>query len=103
MEPMWHPSWEPFWQAVDQVQLPLHFHTFPTTPPRARQEAPQVRRAAMFTGVSAFQRGLIHGLGPRDLAGWARHPEAAVGVRRQALRADFGLTPAEAAVAVEIL
>ena len=31
MEPMWHPSWEPFWQAVDEVQLPLHFHTFPTT------------------------------------------------------------------------
>jgi predicted TIM-barrel fold metal-dependent hydrolase len=60
MEPMWHPSWEPFWQAVDEVQLPLHFHTFPTTPPRARQEAPQVRRAAMFTGVSAFQMGLIH-------------------------------------------
>jgi predicted TIM-barrel fold metal-dependent hydrolase len=60
MEPMWHPSWEPFWQAVDDVQLPLHFHTFPTTPPRARQEAPRVRRAAMFTGVSAFQMGLIH-------------------------------------------
>jgi predicted TIM-barrel fold metal-dependent hydrolase len=60
MEPMWHPSWEPFWQAVDEVQLPLHFHTFPTTPPRARNEAPQVRRAAMFTGVSAFQMGLIH-------------------------------------------
>ena len=60
MEPMWHPSWEPFWKAVDEVQLPLHFHTFPTTPPRARQEAPQVRRAAMFTGVSAFQMGLIH-------------------------------------------
>src|SRR5215467_14123481 len=51
MEPMWHPSWEPFWQAVDEVQLPLHFHTFPTTPPRARQETPNVRRAAMFTGV----------------------------------------------------
>src|SRR6516164_8769357 len=47
-------------RAVDEVQLPLHFHTFPTTPPRARQEAPQVRRAAMFTGVSAFQMGLIH-------------------------------------------
>jgi predicted TIM-barrel fold metal-dependent hydrolase len=57
---MWHPSWEPFWKAVDEVQLPLHFHTFPTTPPRARQEAPNVRRAAMFTGVSAFQMGLIH-------------------------------------------
>jgi len=35
MEPMWHPSWEPFWQAVDEVQLPLHFHTFPTIPPCA--------------------------------------------------------------------
>jgi hypothetical protein len=57
MQPMWHPSWEPFWQAVDEVQLPLHLRTFPTTPPRARQEAPKVRRAAMFTGVSAFQIG----------------------------------------------
>jgi hypothetical protein len=36
MEPMWHPSWEPFWQVLDEVQLPLHFHTFLTTPPRAR-------------------------------------------------------------------
>ena len=43
-----------------KCNLPLHFHTFPTTPPRARQEAPHVRRAAMFTGVSAFQMGLIH-------------------------------------------
>jgi predicted TIM-barrel fold metal-dependent hydrolase len=42
------------------VQLPLHFYTFLTTAPRARQEAPQVRRAAMLTGVSAFQMGLIH-------------------------------------------
>ena len=37
MEPMWHPSWEPFWKAVDDVDLPLHFHTFPTTPPRAHR------------------------------------------------------------------
>ena len=29
-------------------------------PRRARQEAPQIRRATMFTGVSAFQMGLIH-------------------------------------------
>ena len=33
----------------------LHFHTFPTTTLRARQEAPKVRRTAMFTGVSAFR------------------------------------------------
>ena len=30
MEPMWHPVWEPLWQAVNEVNLPLHFHTFPS-------------------------------------------------------------------------
>ncbi len=61
MEPMWHPVWEPLWNAVEDVQLPLHFHTFPTTSPRAREGVSgQVRRAAMFTGVSAFQMGLIN-------------------------------------------
>src|SRR6185312_15853048 len=33
MEPMWHPMWDPLWKAVNDVQLPLHFHTFPTVPP----------------------------------------------------------------------
>ena len=38
MEPMWHPVWEPLWKAVNDVNLPLHFHTFPAVPPgRARQ------------------------------------------------------------------
>ena len=55
-EPMWHPRWEPFWQAVDEVQLPPQFHSFPTNPP----EAPPVRRAAMFTGVLAFRMSIIH-------------------------------------------
>ncbi|MGB0555596.1 MAG: amidohydrolase family protein, partial [Alphaproteobacteria bacterium] len=50
MDPMWHPSWDPLWKAVDEVQLPLHFHTFPTTDPKAREQASgQVRRAALFT------------------------------------------------------
>src|SRR5215470_2008209 len=39
MEPMWHPVWEPLWKAVNDVQLPLHFHTFPTTSPKAREMA----------------------------------------------------------------
>src|ERR1044072_9652360 len=38
MEPMWHPVWEPLWQAVSDVDLPLHFHTFPSTPPGAREK-----------------------------------------------------------------
>ena len=33
MEPMWHPVWEPLWKAVNDVSLPLHFHTFPALPP----------------------------------------------------------------------
>ena len=61
MEPMWHPCWDPLWEAVNEVELPLLFHTNPTTPPQAREQSSGlVRRAAMFTGVSAFQMGLIH-------------------------------------------
>jgi hypothetical protein len=65
-------------QAVDKVQLPLHFHTFPTTPPRARQEAPQVRRAAMFTGVS----GISDGAHPHHRGDGQYSKSQPVGVRR---------------------
>ncbi|MGE0419935.1 MAG: amidohydrolase family protein [Acetobacteraceae bacterium] len=80
MEPMWHPCWEPMWKAVSEVNLPLHFHTFPTTPPRAREETEaRVRRAAMFTGVSAFQMGLIHILAAMMGAGvFERYPNLKV-------------------------
>src|SRR6266478_3175993 len=61
MEPMWHPVWEPLWKAVEDVQLPLHFHTFPSTPRSVREQAPQSsRRAAQFTGVAGFQMNLIN-------------------------------------------
>jgi len=61
MDPMWHPSWEPLWQAVNEVGLPLHFHTFPTMPPSVREKATGLtRRAAMFTSVSGFQMNLIN-------------------------------------------
>jgi predicted TIM-barrel fold metal-dependent hydrolase len=80
MEPMWHPIWEPLWKAVADVDLPLHFHTFPTTAPRSRTEARQVQRAAMFTGVSAFQMGLIHIMAGMMGAGvFERHPNLRIG------------------------
>ena len=61
MEPMYDPVWEPLWQAVNEVNLPLHFHTFPSTPPGIRDKAaPRVRRSALFTGVSSFQMNLIN-------------------------------------------
>ena len=79
MEPMWHPDWEQLWQAVNDVELPLHFHTFPTTPPRSRTEARHVQRAAMFTGVSAFQMGLIHIIAAMMGAGvFERYPDLRV-------------------------
>ena len=61
MEPMWHPVWEPLWQAVNEVGLPLHFHTFPSLPPGViDQQKGLVRRAAFFTAVSSFQLNLIN-------------------------------------------
>ena len=85
MDPMWHPVWEPLWQAVQEVNLPLHFHTFPTTAPEARaQTSGQVRRAAMFIGVSAFQMGLINILAALMGAGvFERLSEPARVVRRE--------------------
>jgi predicted TIM-barrel fold metal-dependent hydrolase len=61
MEPMWHPCWEPLWQAVNEVNLPLNFHTFPALPPGVREkQVGLTRAAALFTTVSGFQMNLIN-------------------------------------------
>ena len=61
MEPMWHPVWEPLWKAVNDVSLPLHFHTFPAVPPGVLdQHTGLTRRAAFFTVVSGFQMNLVN-------------------------------------------
>jgi predicted TIM-barrel fold metal-dependent hydrolase len=61
MEPMWHPDWEPLWQAVNDVGLPLHFHTFPALPPGVLdKQTGRTRRAAFFTVVSGFQMNLVN-------------------------------------------
>src|SRR5712692_8057170 len=61
MEPMWHPMWEPLWQAVNDVGLPLHFHTFPSLPPGVRErQTGLTRRAAFFTSVAGFQMNLVN-------------------------------------------
>src|SRR6201987_452122 len=61
MEPMWHPYWEPLWQAVSDVQLPLHFHTFPTVPPNTiEKHGGRVGRSVFFTVVSGFQMNLVN-------------------------------------------
>ena len=58
---MWHPIWEPLWQAVNEVNLPLHFHTFPSLPPgsaRPADGAHPPRR--LLHGVSGFQMNLVN-------------------------------------------
>src|SRR5437870_996822 len=61
MEPMWHPMWEPLWKAVNDVRLPLHFHTFPATSDKMRaQYTGKTARAIFFATVSAFQMNLIN-------------------------------------------
>ncbi|HUN52538.1 MAG TPA: amidohydrolase family protein [Candidatus Sulfotelmatobacter sp.] len=61
MEPMWHPMWEPLWKAVNEVQLPLHFHTFPATSPQVMERhGGQTRRAIFFSIVSGFQMNLVN-------------------------------------------
>ena len=61
MEPMWHPMWDPLWQAVNEVQLPLHFHTFPTVPPGTiEKHGGTVGRRVFFTVVSGFQMNLVN-------------------------------------------
>jgi predicted TIM-barrel fold metal-dependent hydrolase len=61
MNPMWHPMWEPLWQAVSEVNLPLHFHTFPSLPQHVRDaQTGLTRRAAQFTSVAGFQMNLIN-------------------------------------------
>jgi len=61
MEPMWHPVWEPLWKAIHEVELPLHFHTFPALPPGVLdKQSGRTRRAAFFTVVSGFQMNLVN-------------------------------------------
>jgi len=60
MDPMWHPSVEPLWQAVNEVGLPLHFHTSRPCRERAgKGDWPHEARRALHA-VSGFQMNLIN-------------------------------------------
>ena len=59
MVPLWHPHWEPVWQAISDVDLPMHFHTFPSVPGNIPAFDPEHRPARLFTMVSTFQVNLF--------------------------------------------
>src|SRR5258708_36884714 len=61
MHHRWHQMWEPVWKALNDVQLPLHFHTFPNVPPDMIQKhGGRVGRSVFFTVVSGFQMNLVN-------------------------------------------
>jgi predicted TIM-barrel fold metal-dependent hydrolase len=62
MEPMYHTVWDPFWKAINDVNLPLHFHTFPAIPVAQREKIKGMpfSDAAHFTSVAGFQMNLIN-------------------------------------------
>jgi predicted TIM-barrel fold metal-dependent hydrolase len=61
MEPMWHPQWEPLWQAIDEVDLPLHFHTFPSVSPKLREQYTGLtQRAIGYSSLCLFQMTLAN-------------------------------------------
>jgi len=59
MVQLWHPQWEPVWKAIADVDLPMHFHTFPTVPANMPAMESEHRPAMLFTMVSTFQINLF--------------------------------------------
>jgi predicted TIM-barrel fold metal-dependent hydrolase len=61
MEPLWHPQYEPLWEAINEVGLPLHFHTFPQIPPSLRDKYQGLTQRAMrYSSICMFQITLGH-------------------------------------------
>jgi len=59
MTPMWHPMWDPLWEAVNETQLPLHFHTFPAVDPELRKQLElPIQRRMTYSGLCRFQMTL---------------------------------------------
>src|SRR5206468_4050510 len=59
MEPMWHPCWEPLWEAINEVGIPLHFHTFPSVSPKLREQYTGLTlRALSYSSLCLFQMTL---------------------------------------------
>ena len=59
MEPMWHPLWEPLWEAINEVGIPLHFHTFPSVSPKLREQYTGLtQRALAYSALCLFQMTL---------------------------------------------
>ena len=54
MNPLWDPYWEPLWAAVNELDLPMHFHTIGTDHPETQGFPLQVQRAAWAVFITGF-------------------------------------------------
>jgi predicted TIM-barrel fold metal-dependent hydrolase len=55
MKPVFDPSWAPLWQVLNEVKLPVHFHTIGGRPPDFAKMAPLQRRQAFAVFITGFQ------------------------------------------------
>ena len=56
MTPLYEPEWEPLWQAVNEVALPMHFHTTGGGKKRPTDHLPlRAQRAAAACSITGFQ------------------------------------------------
>lgn len=56
MQPMWDPCWDLLWQTIDEVNLPLHFHAFPTFAQMNKYSlSGEMLIRQRFTGLAMFQ------------------------------------------------
>src|SRR5207245_3900971 len=54
-------QWEPLWAAIDEVGIPLHFHTFSSVSPALREKYTGLtQRALMYSGLCLFQMTLAN-------------------------------------------
>ena len=56
MTPLYEPVWDPLWQAVNEVKLPVHFHTTGGGKKRPVDHLPvRAQRAAAAVSITGFQ------------------------------------------------
>jgi predicted TIM-barrel fold metal-dependent hydrolase len=55
MKPVFDPSWTTLWQALDEVNLPVHFHTIGGRPPNFEAMLPLQRRQSFAVFITGFQ------------------------------------------------
>lgn len=58
-KPFWDPHWEPLWKAINEVDLPMHFHAFPVMARGVLENAGPLRPNATFVAQSLFQVNLF--------------------------------------------